>query len=104
MRPIQAPAGRGRLHITRRGRLLVLALLMALVAVLVLHGRSSVAGVDPAAAPVRATVVVSPGDSLWSIAERVAPTADPRRTVARLRDLNNVADGMLRPGEVLVLP
>jgi LysM domain len=31
--------------------------------------------------------VVQPGDTLWTIAERVAPAADPRQVVADLREL-----------------
>ncbi|MGH9210023.1 MAG: LysM peptidoglycan-binding domain-containing protein [Acidimicrobiales bacterium] len=31
--------------------------------------------------------VVQPGDTLWSIAERVAPRADPRHVVTELREL-----------------
>jgi LysM domain len=31
--------------------------------------------------------VVQPGDTLWSIAERLEPNADPRPVVAKLREL-----------------
>ena len=33
------------------------------------------------------TYVVQPGDTLWSIAERVSPESDPRQVVAGLREL-----------------
>jgi LysM repeat protein len=49
-------------------------------------------------------VTVRPGDTLWSIAERVAPGTDPRAEVAELRRLNGLAgpDGVrLTPGQVL---
>jgi len=46
--------------------------------------------------------VVRPGDTLWSIAERLAPDSDPRPLVARMED--EVGSGDLQPGEELRLP
>ncbi|MEO7555854.1 MAG: LysM peptidoglycan-binding domain-containing protein, partial [Acidimicrobiales bacterium] len=43
------------------------------------------AGID---LPAEATYVVQPGDTLWSIARRLAPKADVTATVDRLADLN----------------
>ena len=53
---------------------------------------SSAAGV--AAAP---TVVVQPGDTLWSIAAAVAPEVDVRITVDRLVALNGQLTDRRRP-------
>lgn len=50
---------------------------------------------------------VAPGDTLWAIAGRVAPQADPRDVVQQLVELNPdavSAQGVLRSGQVLVLP
>ncbi len=58
---------------------------------------SSAAGV--AAAP---TVVVQPGDTLWSIAAAVAPEVDVRITVDRLVALNGSSP--IVAGQELVLP
>jgi hypothetical protein len=41
---------------------------------------------------------------LWSIAERIAPGADPRPIVDRLAVANQVEPGNLRPGQLLVVP
>jgi hypothetical protein len=45
--------------------------------------------------------VVQPGDTLWSIAERIAPGEDPRPVVAALRARNGDVD--LQPGDRLVV-
>ena len=45
---------------------------------------------------------VQPGDTLWSIAERVDPTSDPRPLVARLAAQTG-SDNVV-PGERIVLP
>jgi Tfp pilus assembly protein FimV len=52
----------------------------------------------------RSSYVVREGDTLWSIAERVAPRADPRPVVDALVTVNEVDAGSLVPGQVLVIP
>jgi hypothetical protein len=92
------------LRLTRRGRAVVLGLLVlvASLASAVLFTTASRADDPPAGPP--ATVVVQPGDTLWDIAGRVAPRRDDRDVVADLRRLNGLPDSVVRPGEVLVLP
>ena len=47
---------------------------------------------------------VREGDTLWAIAERVAPGADPRPVVDALAAVNGVDAGSLLPGQLLVIP
>ena len=49
--------------------------------------------------PVVVTYVVQPGDTLWSIAERIAPDEDPRSVVDELRDARD--SDVLYPGETI---
>ena len=51
----------------------------------------------------RVTYVVESGDTLWSIARRVAPGRDPRPVVDRLIEANDLGDG-LRAGQELSIP
>jgi hypothetical protein len=100
-------------RLTPRGRLVVALLLVAamLVGLSVAAGRlgagglavAAAAGAEEAAAA-SVAVVVSQGDSLWSIALHVAPDADPRETVARIRERNDLASNLIQPGQVLHVP
>ena len=98
------------LRLTRRGRaVLFLAASSLLTGVVIGSGQwagaSDASG--PAAAPAgpaTSVVVVQPGESLWSIAQSVAPGADPREMVLRLRELNGMADAVVVPGQSIVVP
>jgi nucleoid-associated protein YgaU len=50
------------------------------------------------------SVVVQPGDTLWSIASPVAGNGDVRATVAEIRRLNGLSSARLVPGQTLQLP
>ena len=104
------PAARvpsARVRLTRRGRVVVglLLALPLLLAVLAIAGGRAEAG-SSLAEQGRATgvVVVQPGESLWQIAQAVAPGADPRETVTRIRELNGLSDAPIVPGQSIVVP
>ena len=48
--------------------------------------------------------VVRSGDTLWSIADRVAPGQDPRPVVDAIAAANQVAPGAIVPGQTLLVP
>lgn len=48
--------------------------------------------------------VVAPGDTLWALAQQVAPGADPRETVDRIMRLNGLQGVDVQVGTVLLLP
>jgi nucleoid-associated protein YgaU len=48
--------------------------------------------------------VVQPGDTLWAIAQRVDPAADPRPMVDRIMRLNGLQGAEVEVGRVLLLP
>jgi nucleoid-associated protein YgaU len=50
------------------------------------------------------TVVVQSGDSLWVIARRTEPSADPRATVDAIVAANGIRTSALVPGQRLVVP
>lgn len=92
------------LRLTRRGRLVLLALVAALAFTLISLGQvAAQAGGGGDAAPAR-TWVVQPGETLWVIAERVDPDADPRETVARIVAMNDLPSSSVLVGQELVVP
>ena len=46
---------------------------------------------------------MQPGETLWSIAEIVAPDVDPREVIADIQSLNGVG-GAIQPGQQLSIP
>jgi hypothetical protein len=99
-----------RLRLTRRGRAvfttLAAAPLVALAVFLGLGGGDAVAGVgtDASSSASFAYVSVAPGQSLWQLAEQVAPQADPREVVADILALNGLRSADVQPGQKLAIP
>ena len=97
------------LRLTRRGRRLArtVIVLMAVLTALVLSvaGRQTPvqAGTGPATSATT-TVVVQPGETLWTVARGLSADADVRETVARIQELNGLAGSTVRPGQSLIVP
>ncbi|MCR2810002.1 MULTISPECIES: LysM peptidoglycan-binding domain-containing protein [unclassified Microbacterium] len=110
MTAISIPAHREtRLRLTPRGRrsLAALAALPAVVALnlAVLSGGSALASRDAGApAGTFTTLTVASGESLWSIAEQVAPSADPRDVVDAIARLNALDGVTVSAGQRLSIP
>ncbi len=49
-------------------------------------------------------VVVQPGQTLWSLARRAEPAADPRIVVQQIIDVNALSSPMIEAGELLWVP
>lgn len=98
-----------RLRITPRGRR-VLAGLAALpvvitVTVAALSGGAALASRDSGAPAGSFTeVTVMSGESLWTIAQEVAPAADPRDVVDAIARLNALDGGTVSAGQRLAIP
>ena len=94
----------GRMRLTRRGRMLARMLATVLVvAVFLLVAPGLARGDGPDRPAPRVTYVVEPGDTLWSIARRVAPGRDPRPVVDGLIEANDLRGG-LQAGQELSIP
>jgi Tfp pilus assembly protein FimV len=93
-----------RMRLTSRGRAVARTLaIVFVVAVFLLVAPGLARGVGPDRPAPRVTYVVQPGDTLWSIAGRVAPGQDPRPVVDGLIEANDVRGG-LQAGQELSIP
>jgi LysM repeat protein len=96
-----------RLRITRRGRVVLAVVTAAVVAAVVgavlLVGGEAVASQagDPTDL---AYVQVESGQSLWQIAEDVAPERDPRDVVSEIVRLNGLPGADVQAGQQLAIP
>ncbi len=106
------PAG---LRLTRRGRVVLAGLAIAVVTAvatamlfwLSAAGNAQAAGhgrVPGAAHRGLSRVVVQPGQTLWSIASRAEPSADPRIVVQQIIEVNALGGPVIQPGELLWVP
>jgi len=95
------------LRITKRGRAVLLALVaipVVIVAVLLgLNGGGATAGIEGSSRPLESVTVMA-GETLWQIAEDVAPSADPRDVVAEITELNQLGAADILPGQKLDIP
>ena len=101
-----------RLRITSRGRM-VLGTLAAIpvIAIALLVGPNVLGAQATGTLPADEAIVnsfqyvsIAPGQSLWQLAEQVAPQADPREVVADILTLNNLSSGDVQPGQKLAIP
>lgn len=95
------------LVLTQRGRLALGALsVLFLLAVIMFSGRvvADASAAGAAAGPATAVVVVQQGETLWQIAKQVAPEADPRATVADIRELNGLGETAVVAGQQIQVP
>jgi hypothetical protein len=97
-------AGRVRtspVRLTRRGRRVLLGLLVVLAGLVALLVAQPGQAADTSPLP---SVVVRPGDTLWTIAGDYAPGRDRLGTIEDIRRLNHLDGYSLQPGRRLVLP
>lgn len=106
MVPTVPVTGRGGLRLTARGRAVVVLAVLLLLLGAFAAGRTarSSATETVSSGPSATRVVVQPGDTLWTMAHRLAPSRDPRDVVAQIRRLNHLASAQLQAGQTLLLP
>lgn len=96
-----------RLRLTRRGRAVLSALavlpLAASAFLFAINGGSAVATGEVSTVPLE-SVTVEAGQSLWTIAESIAPGADPRDVIASIVELNRLSSVDVVPGQLLAIP
>jgi LysM domain-containing protein len=113
--PARRAAANGHVRLTRRGKIVVGALAGVAAAGLAVLIWLAIAGQAEAAGPgglqggsgagqTMLRVVVHPGETLWSIAVRTDPTADPRAVIQQIIDDNALRGPAIQAGQVLWVP
>lgn len=96
-----------RLRLTRRGRVVLAALvtlpLVIAVLVLSLNGGAATATLEGSTVPFE-YVTVESGQSLWDVAEVLAPSADPREVIDAIVRLNGLESVDVYAGQELAIP
>jgi hypothetical protein len=108
------PAARpASIRLTRRGRVVVGTLIgigvaaLAAIIWLAVAGQAQASGNAKAGRPAGGTVarvVVQPGQTLWGIAAKVDPGADPRTIIPQIVDMNALGSTAISVGQVLWVP
>jgi len=100
--------GTARLRITRRGRIVLGALItlvvVGLLAVAATLGASRAIASNEAGNADFGYVVVQPGDTLWSVATELDPSSDPRDIIAEIVRLNQLSGSDVQAGEAIAVP
>jgi nucleoid-associated protein YgaU len=99
-------AGRARIRLTRRARRLAVVLALAAGVALGSWAGPLLGGGGGGDLRLAGTtsVVVQPGDTLWSIATSLEGDRDVRAVVDEIQQLNGLDGAVLVPGRTLLLP
>jgi hypothetical protein len=98
-------SSRTGMHLTARGRVVVVAALVLLLLAAFSLGRTAAEGSTSSQPRVQLEqVTVLPGDTLWAVAQRIAPGQDPRPVVEQIREVNDLSSAELTVGQQLLLP
>ena len=96
-----------RLRLTKRGRavLTFLAATPLVIAALVfaLNGGIANASLEGSSASFE-YVTVGAGETLWQVAEQLAPNADPRDVIAQIEQVNQLDSADVFAGQQLAIP
>ena len=96
-----------RLRLTQRGRA-VLTVLVATPLVIAaflfaINGGQATASLEGSNVPFE-YVTVEPGQSMWQLAEELAPQSDPRDVIAQLVQFNQLSGSDVYAGQQLAVP
>jgi LysM repeat protein len=100
-----APIRRSHLRMTKRGRAVLLSIVATpvVVAALLFGINAGEATATSSSTPLAKVTIVN-GETLWSLAKQIAPTADPRDVVADIMSVNRLTSADIQPGEQLSIP
>lgn len=103
---VRVPSATPRLRLTKRGRVVFTSLaalpVVAAVMVFALNGGGATATSSSGAE--LEEITLQAGESLWQLAEDIAPGVDPRDVVSDIMAVNQLESGSVQAGQRLMLP
>jgi LysM repeat protein len=101
----QRASQRSHLRMTARGRAVLLTVVaVPLVITALAFGLNAGSATGTSSSTPLQTVTVVGGETLWGLAEQIAPKADPRDVIANIMSVNQLATADIQPGEKLEIP
>ena len=98
------PSAHRTSRLTRRGRFLVVGVLLAVLAALTIAGALRASASSSAPPPGWSETIVQPGDTLWSLAVATGDSEDPRVLIDQIRQVNALSSAQVQAGQRLWLP
>lgn len=105
--PAATPAAGSSSHLrlTARGRAVLVALVaIPVVAIALFVGLNAGGATATSQSTPLTTITVTPGETLWQVAEKIAPGADPRDVIADIMQVNQLDTASIAAGEQLRVP
>jgi len=103
---VRVPSATPRLRLTKRGRVVFTSLaalpVVAAVMVFALNGGGATATSSSGAE--LEEITMQAGESLWQLAEDIAPGVDPRDVISDIMAVNQLESGSVQAGQRLMLP
>lgn len=96
-----------RLRITQRGQIVLVALTALILALVVGMFTFGVSGANASSAETKSDfsyVSIHAGETLWDLATRLDPHADPRDVIAEIMQLNALTSSEVEVGQRIALP
>jgi hypothetical protein len=109
---VQTAAARSHLRLTARGRAVftTLAAIPVVIAafLIAINGGAATASLESTYNASQAAsysyVTINAGESLWAVAQRIAPAADPRDVINDILTFNGMSSAELVPGQRIAIP
>lgn len=76
----------------------IVMLVLVLVTLSLMFSSATGAGTPPK------NIIIQSGDTLWTLAVRVRPHEDPRKTVEAIRYANHLESLNITPGQMIIVP
>jgi hypothetical protein len=102
---VHVPSAQPRLRLTRRGRVVFTGLAAVPLVVGVMFAALNGGGATATSSSGELELItLQAGQSLWQLAEEIAPASDPRDVISDILAVNELESGSVQAGQRIALP